>query len=272
MDVPSPVDYAEIRDDFAFFLAHSTETEAQVAALRPHLARLARLARRRQAVRMLDFGCGDGRFAARLLRAAGLPGARLALVLVEPVAALRAEAARRLAPLARAVADAGGESGEESGVAAGPAFDLILANHSLYYVAEPAATVRALARRLAPGGRLIAALLDSDNALARIWRAGFAAAGLAFPYPLAEDLEAVLRGAGLAPAREEIGYRIAFPDRAEARRRILRFLLGANLERLAEARADALFAPYRRGGRVIIDTAYPHLVVRQTTSTNGARP
>lgn len=267
MDVPSPVDYAEIRGDFAFFLAHSTETEAQIAALRPHLAWLAQ---RRQAARMLDFGCGDGRFAARLLRAAGPPHERLALVLVEPATALRAEAARRLAPLAREVADAGEEYGDQSGVAVGPAFDLILANHSLYYVAAPAATVRALARRLAPGGRLIAALLDRDNALAQIWRAGFAAAGLSFPFPLAEDFEEILRGAGLTPEREEIGYRIAFPDRAEARRRILRFLLGANLERLPDARADALFAPYRRGARVIIETAYPHLVVRQTTSGNGA--
>jgi SAM-dependent methyltransferase len=252
----APVDYALIRGDFAFFLAHSTETEAQIAAFRPHLARLARQPR---TVRLLDFGCGDGRFIEQLLRAAAPAPHRLALNLVEPVEDQLAEAAARLAPLAGRVAAASALTRDE----AGAGFDLILANHSLYYVPDPAASVAPLLAALAPGGRLIAALLDRDNALARIWQAAFAAAGVAFPFPLAEDIEAALRRLGITPSRETIAYTIAFPDTREAQHRILRFLLGANLEGLPDSRADALFAPYRRGGMVMIETAYPHLIVQR---------
>lgn len=252
----APIDYARIRGDFAFFLAHSTETEAQIAALRPHLARLARQPR---TVRLLDFGCGDGRFIEQLLRAAGPAPDCLALSLVEPVEDQRAEAAARLAPLAGGVAATGVLPQD----AAGAGFDLILANHSLYYVPDPAASVAALFAGLAPGGRLIAALLDRDNALARLWQAAFAAVGAAFPFALAHEIEAVLCRQGVTPERETIHYTIAFPDTREARHRILRFLLGANLEGLPDARASALFAPYRRGGSVVIETAYPHLTARR---------
>jgi len=250
------IDYARIRGDFEFFLAHSTETAAQIASLRPHLARLAR---RAQTVRMLDFGCGDGRFTERLLNVAGLSPARLALSLVEPVEDHRGEAVARLAPLAEGVAAAG----VLAHGAAGTGFDLILANHSLYYVPDPAASVAALLAGLAPGGQLFTALLDRDNALARIWQAAFAAADLSFPFALAEDVEAARRRQGARPWRETIDYIVAFPDTREARQRILHFLLGANLKSLPASRADALFSPYRRGESVSIETAYPHLVAQR---------
>lgn len=105
-------------------------------------------------------------------------------------------------------------------------------------------------------------MLHHDNALARLWKAGFSAAGLPFPFPLAEDLEAILLRQGITPERAMIDYRVAFPDSAEARRRILRFLLGANLERLSNRRIGALFEPYRQGGSVEIATTYPHLVAQ----------
>ena len=59
------VDYGEVRGDFEYFLAHSTETAAQIAALRPHLERQAAGA---GPIRMLDFGCGAGLFTEQLLR------------------------------------------------------------------------------------------------------------------------------------------------------------------------------------------------------------
>jgi hypothetical protein len=54
----------EIRGDFEYFLSHSTETEAQIAALGPHVSRLVN---RGETARLLDFGCGAGVFCARRL-------------------------------------------------------------------------------------------------------------------------------------------------------------------------------------------------------------
>gem|GEM_PF-697243 len=249
------VDYGVIQDDYDFFLAHSNETAAQVARIRPHLVMLAH---RSSPLRMLDVGCGIGAFTEALLRAADVQARRLDLTLVEPVAAHLARAARLLEPLACRVTPAGADVaalGEDR-------FDLILANHSLYYVPDAARTLRALLRRLAPGGRLIVALLDRTNPLARIWQAGFAAAGVPCPFNLAEDAEAILHAEGRIPVRETVHYRIAFPDDGRCTRRILRFLFGDHLSAVPDEQAQALFDAYRRGGWVTLDAAYPHVVVR----------
>jgi SAM-dependent methyltransferase len=256
MSLAASVDYAEVRGDFEFFLAHSTETAAQIAALAPHMAWLAD---RSKPVRILDFGCGAGLFTERLLGAVGPSPEHLVLVLLEPVGAQLREAERRLAPLASRV------------VAAGPdiegtttdRFDLIIANHSLYYVAEPAATAAGLLQRLAPGGRVIAALLDHGNALAGIWKAGYAAANMRFPFMLAEQLEAILDWQGFAFERETISYKIAFPDREDGKRRILRFLMGADLEHVPPTQVNALFQSYRHGDMILMETTYPHLVAER---------
>jgi ubiquinone/menaquinone biosynthesis C-methylase UbiE len=92
---PAPVNYAEIRGDFEFFRAHSTET--QIAAFGPHMAWPAE---RSKPVRVLDFGCGAGAFTERLLRAVGPSPEFLMLVLVESVNEQLEEAARTVAPLA----------------------------------------------------------------------------------------------------------------------------------------------------------------------------
>jgi SAM-dependent methyltransferase len=263
MPLSASVDYAEIRGDFEFFLAHSTETAAQIAAFGPHMAWLAG---RSKPARMLDFGCGAGVFTERLLRAAGPSPDHLVLVLVEPVGKQLEEAARRLGPLASRLTVAG----PDAEGTADDRFDLIIANHSLYYVAEPAATAAALLRRLAPDGRLIAALLDHGNALAGIWKAGFAAANMRFPFMLAEQLEAILDRLGCALERKAISYEIAFPDREDAKRRILRFLLGADLEHLSTTQVNALFEPYRHGDMVRIATTYPHLVAERAVERKSS--
>jgi len=263
MPLSASVDYAEIRRDYEFFLAHSTETAAQIAAFEPHMAWLDG---RPKPVRILDFGCGAGVFTERLLCVMGPSPEHLVLALVEPVSKHLEEAGQRLRPLASRVVVAGLDI-EGTG---NDRFDLIIANHSLYYVAEPTATAAALLRRLAPGGRLIAPLLDHANALAGIWRAAYGAAKMRFPFMLAEQLEAILDRMGFASKRETISYKIAFPDHEEAKRRILRFLLDADSERLPTAQVNALFEAYRREDMVVIATTYPHLVVEQAMAEKSS--
>ncbi len=247
------VDYDEIRQDYAYFLAHSTETAPQVASMVRHLDWVTG---RAVPARLLDFGCGTGEFLAHLLRVQGTPADHIEISLFEPRVNLRNEAADRLSGLARRVfacEDIDNLPGH---------FDFILANHCLYYVSFPEMTVARLLDALSMGGRMIAALLDRENALAKIWKLGFALEHSGFPFMLAEDLEAILLSHGLRPEREEIRYRVEFPDTESARNHVLRFLFGSHLANLPAKPAQALFEPFRHGRSVVMETSYPHLVVQ----------
>lgn len=191
------VDYGEVRGDFEYFLAPSTETAAQIAALRPHLERQAAGA---GPIRMLDFGCGAGLFTEQLLRESAIGREHIELWLVEPVAAQLHEARARLEPWAARVG---------------------------------------------------------------LWRDGFAQAGLPFPFPLSEDAEAAFRRLSPQARRETIRYTMTLPDQPTARRRVLRSLLGPEAVLRLSGSAESLFEPFTRDGRILIETTYPHLVVRR---------
>jgi SAM-dependent methyltransferase len=254
VDRSSGPDFGEISASYAFFLAHSTETAAQIAALSP-LVRATFAGGK--AARLLDFGCGDGAFLASVIDRAGVAvGGALSVHLVEPVATLRARAAGRL----RRVPGLQVAAAADLEAAATAAFDLILANHSLYYVPDPARTVQALCARCAGGGAIVVAMLDRANALAVLWRAGYAAIGAPFPYCLAEDVADALAACGSAPRATPIAYCIDFPDTAAARGNLVRFLFGPEIAARHGLRLARLFDRHSRGNRIVIETRHPQLV------------
>src|SRR4029453_7081061 len=119
--------YGPIRDAYAFFQQHTTETEEDISAYLPHMHGVSM---GDSPLRTLDFGCGDGTFTATLLGRTGWPPARLRLSLVEPDDVYRHQAVARLQPFTT------------QPVCAWPAlpahlhacFDLVVANHVLSYV------------------------------------------------------------------------------------------------------------------------------------------
>ena len=247
------VDFGRIRNDYEFFLSHSTETAAQLKALKPQMTWLAE---RGVPARILDFGCGTGLFTEGLLKSSPPEARDLKIWLVEPVAEHLAEAAVRLSTLAGDVIPSGADLEDVDQ----QHFDLILANHSLYYVPDPDQAIVSLAGLMGPGYRLVAALLDRENAMAKIWQAGFAAMRKPFPFALAEDIERLLLAQGLEVAPERVSYSISFRDGAETRLRILRFLFAAHLDGLPRDEALSLFDAHAHDGRIEIETSYPHLV------------
>ena len=247
------VDYADVRDDFEFFLSHSTETTAQIAAMVPHLNRLSDHA---GPARFLDFGCGTGDFTAELLSTLDTPPRNLDLFLVEPVREHRRRAETALSPFSSHVS----ESVPYLDDLTGRAFDLILANHSVYYLSR--SEVPELVDRVADTGMLIIALQHSGNALARIWLKSCQLSGEAFPFLFADDVEEVFHAKSIPYDREMIAYRIEFPDTPENRYRVLHFLFGTYLDRIPRNRALTFFDPYMHAGSIRIDTEYPHMIVR----------
>ncbi len=248
------VDYADVRDDFEFFLAHSTETDAQIKAMVPHLQWLSG---RAEPPRFLDFGCGTGDFTAQLLGALEPPPDNLDLFLVEPVEEHRQRAEQALLPYAKLLS----ESAPYLESLKATSFDLILANHSIYYLTAP--EVLDLADRVAPDGMLLVALQDTRSALAKIWLESCKLSGEAFPFLLSDDVEQLFRQHNIPFDREIVAYRIEFPDTAENRYRVLHFLFGTYLDRIPKEQALAFFDPHMHAGAIRIDTEYPHLIVRR---------
>src|SRR5262244_2008979 len=185
MSQTSSKPFERIRDAYAFFQQHATETEADIRAYLPHLRVVAT---GDQPIRMLDFGCGDGQFTAALLdRAPWLP-ARLQLALVEPDDVYRHQAVARL------------QSCTTQPVRAWPAlpphlqacFDLVLANHVLYYVPDLDSTLAALFRTLATPGLFLTAMAGQRSIFAQWCQQCFAWLGQPYPFHSAEDVEGAL--------------------------------------------------------------------------------
>ena len=115
------------------------------------LAAIERAAGRFDGLRVLDVGCGTGRFTAALERRA----ARLAGVDLDP-AMLDAAARRVRAPLL--TADAGALPFRDA------AFDVTIAVTVCEFTASPAALVAELARVTRPGGRVVIGALNRRSA------------------------------------------------------------------------------------------------------------
>ena len=111
-------------------------------------------------------------------------------------------------------------------------FDVVLANHVLYYVDDLDVTLRQLLAALAPGGRLQAAIAPWDNMLLQLWKEGFALVGKTVPYYAAEDVERSLSELGSAFRKTKSPYEFRFPDTQENRLKILRFLFARRLKEL----------------------------------------
>lgn len=133
--------------------------------------------------RVLEVGCGGGGHAARLL---GRPGVRCAeWVLLDrseemvrtALARVRAAVGRRRASSVRGVVG----DVDHLPIARGARFDWVVAMHVHQHLASPLRATRALAARLAPGGRLLLTTMDArdNDELRRIVRRRLRASGVA---------------------------------------------------------------------------------------------
>jgi trans-aconitate 2-methyltransferase len=248
-------DFGPIADDYAFFEKHATEAEQDARA---YVERLAGVVPAEGTIRLLDFGCGSGTFTARFLNQAGWPPARLRLTLVEPVEPARRQAVARLVgytehPVADSAALPGGAVGN---------FDVVLANHVLYYVPDLRGQLAGLIGALPHSGVFVTAIAPRTNALIAFWIAGFRSLGREIPYNTAEDVEIALRGLSAEYEKQQVAYQLTFPDTEENRMRIIRFLLAEHLAQLSHRPLLDLFDQYAHSGRIDIRTASDQFTIR----------
>jgi SAM-dependent methyltransferase len=256
MSQTSSKPFGPIRDAYAFFQQHATATEADIRAYRPPIHGVVL---GNSPLRLLDFGCGDGGFSAALLGSLCFPPARLRLALVEPDDVYRHQAVEQLQPYST------------QPVRAWPAlpphlhacFDLVVANHVLYYVPDLDGTLLALLGALANPGLLLAAMAGWANALAQICLHCFDVLGKPFPFHTAEDCEAALVKLGEAYSTENVQYDLVFPDAAENRLTMGRFLLGGDVHAVPRPALLQCFAPYAHAGQIAMPIVHQHFIVRR---------
>jgi SAM-dependent methyltransferase len=256
MSATSSKHFGPIRNDYAFFLQHSTEAEADLCAYEPHLHGLSM---NDEPVRMLDFGCGDGGFTAKFLIRSRWTRERLWLALVEPDATSRQQAVDRL------------QAYTSHPVQAWPAlpthlnacFELILANHVLYYVPDIKSTLATILAVLATPGLLLTAMAGRASILAQYSRRCFNLLGKPFPFRTSEDLEAALAGLGEAYCAEEVHYELVFPDVEEHRLSMARFLMGSDYDAVPRQALLEGFDPYSNAGKIAMPLVHKHFMVRR---------
>jgi hypothetical protein len=148
-------------------------------------------------------------------------------------------------------------------------FDIILANHVLYYVPELQSQLAALIGAVSPVGVFTTAIAARTNALFEFWISGFRLLGREVPYNTSEVVEASLRELGMAYQKDNVPYQLAFPDTDVNRMRILRFLLADHLAQMPHRPLLDLFDRYARSGWIQIQTASDHFTVRPKGSGRG---
>jgi SAM-dependent methyltransferase len=247
-------DFGPIADDYAFFEAHTNEMERDARA---YAERLAGAVPAEGPIRLLDFGGGTGTFTARLLGLVGWAPARVRLTLVEPVEAARHQAVVRLTGYTESpIVDSTTLPGNPG------AFDVVLANHVLYYVPELRRQLTSLIEALSPSGVFVTAIAPRTSKLIAFWIAGFRMLGREIPYNTSEDVEAALQALGADYQKQQVEFEVTFPDTEENRMRIIRFLLADYLGQLSLPPLLDLFDQHSHSGRIDIRTVSDHFTIR----------
>lgn len=246
-------DFAPIESDYTFFMTHSTEAESDVAAYQRELNDFLL---DRTSIRLLDFGCGNGDFSLPLLNALNIAPETLHITLCEPVTHQLAQAAERTSRFSHHPVETLGDISD----AQDRQFDLIVANHVLYYVHDLRETIREMRRALAPGGKLALTMASWENMLLEVWKVGFGLIDREVPYYTSEDVQRVLAEERFRVQKSESRYQLRFTDTEENRRKVLRFCFGEHLPQIPLPQLVELFDKYQQGENVLVDTWSDHLL------------
>ena len=248
----SSKNFDSILSDYDFFETHATEADQDAAHYLPHFQRIEVTDR---PIRLLDFGCGAGRFLDMLLSQVGWEPSQLQLSLVEPGEVGRLKAVERLQPFTGFPITHWASLPDDLT----PSFDIILSNHVLYYVHPLKETLARLISSLAPQGQFLFAIANDDNPLIQIWDLAFGLIDEPIPYNKLTTVTEALTELTIPSISEQVTFQIQFSDSKENRMRMLRFLLNEHLERMPEGELLAFFDEFVEGEEVKIETMNTHL-------------
>jgi SAM-dependent methyltransferase len=142
-------------------------------------------------------------------------------------------------------------------------FEIILANHVLYFVPDLEGALWAILRTLAAPGLFLTAMAGRANGLAQFCRRCFELIGKPFPFWTSEDLEAALASLGESSCTEDVHYELAFPDAEEHRLSMGRFLMGSDYDTVPRRAMLEGFDSYANAGKIVMPLMHKHFMVRR---------
>lgn len=242
--VATKKDFTGIQDDYAFFVAHSTEARVIRRWYRKLIESRGFGAGR---LHLLDFGCAEGDLSRYLVENSFLRGrTHLSLVDIQPAMLEKAVAA--LDPWST-------DGVEAASVVADPPsspFDIIFANHVFFYVVDLPVQVGRMVRGLNAGGIFLSTLATAQNGLNQILVRGYQLEKEDYPLVTINNVVEAVKSLPVEYRIHPVKSQLRFPDTAENRDRINRFIFGKDYERLGPARLRKLHAPFRRGAEILI--------------------
>lgn len=248
--------FTTIRADYAFFFENSTEASVDIRAYAPHIGSLS-IANR--PIQILELGCGDGAFTRSFIESTDLAKKKISLTLVEPDKVYLQQAIGNLQP----IVDSPITSFPTMNFSPETPFDLVVANHVFYYIANLSEVLTAVATNLSPDGLLLVAIAGQENTLIQFWNRCFSMIGKPVPYYVAEDFQAALAIHRLNYQQEFVQYDLSFEDNEENRLSICRFLFGDHFSKFPLQSMLDLFSPHAENGRIEMKISHQHFSVRR---------
>lgn len=238
--------FDRIANEYEFFMDHSTESRCDLEIYQQTFQNHSFPDR---SLRVLDYGCGAGRFTAKWIDRLPSKTTAVEISLLEPARQQLNEAAQRLASRSVTPVVTFGDLNNLSGC-----YDLIVANHCFYYVPDVTHSLWRLVAALDQHGILIIAISGQDNLLIQLWQQGFFCIDEAVPYHTAETVENACRALGLDAVPRDLTYQISFADSRAHRETMLRFLFDKHLARMPLEPLVAFFDRFSHQGQINIET------------------
>lgn len=236
-------DFEAILSDYEFFCAHSNEKKA-------NLEILSRFIKERswgKKVRILDFGCGPGDFLFDLVELSMDSKQALEINLVEPSSVYRKKAKKVF--LKRRNVEI--NDWKEFDSTRKGRYDLIIANHVLYYVKDKAKLLESFSRAAHSETLILVTLSGARNGLNALTRYANELAGIELPYRTFEEFEGYLRSEKINHDQHPMNAELRFVDTAENRAKIVRFVLGQSAT-LVLGTVSAFLDHYKVGKEIVI--------------------
>lgn len=246
--------WSTIIDEYDFFSAHSSEADVLSAV---YASTIDHYPHANPA--LLDFGSGNSSFTTSVIRLLKTKPGRISLF--EPTGEYHEEALKNMAGVIQDEVRTYTRF-EEMDNNVDVDFDIILANHSLYYVDDPIQSMLALLARLREQGMIIATLADPVlNPLLVLWYEAFSSLGRPVPFYVPEEIFQAIGYLGLMVKINRVESKLFFPDTPINRKKIFKFVLGQYACLFEDRYIDDFFDPFSHEDNVNIPLVDDHLII-----------